>query len=552
MIADVDQSTKRRVDTKDREIVTELSELEKRLPAAAPAKALKSGMAAPRESRAAEVKAASHDDNEEFAYYLKFCDSTAPYVPLNAPWNVNDRYVLRVVDPDNKPVFGATVSLGKKGMPTAFFAATEASGEVVVFPHMDLGPDYANIRDYSLAVNGKPLDMPAVGADRQLVQIPLDYQRQAPAQLGAQVCFLLDATGSMADEIQQLKDVIFSIYTRLKGLPSQPRLEFSVVAYRDRRDDFLVKGHAFTDNIDTFQAVLEPIEAGGGGDEPEDVDAGLRWTLKELKWKPDATKFIFLVADAPPHLDYGDQEDYLWASRCAREKGIMICPIGASGLPLTGEFIFRQMAILTNGEFVFLHYGESGESDGAGTAADPGKVSHHTGGNYSARRLDDIVVDIVSRELGYLTDDARIVRTCPRPQDESDLLDARVDNLLAQVLHTPASLDKKAVIVAPVAYQDSLLGPLSEYLWNAVLEKTVTVSPLKVIERNRLQEVLKEQAMTLTGAIDPAAESKIGRLLSADYILFSNLQFLGSVRVCHARLVDCANGSVLSASRIKL
>jgi len=51
------------------------------------------------------------------------------------------------------------------------------------------------------------------------------------------------------------------------------------------------------------------------------------------------------------------------------------------------------------GLFVFLTYGETGESDG-GT---PSSVSHHTGENWQARNLDAIIVQSIQRELAHLS-----------------------------------------------------------------------------------------------------------------------------------------------------
>ncbi len=45
---------------------------------------------------------------------------------------------------------------------------------------------------------------------------------------------------------------------------------------------------------------------------------------------------------------------------------------------------------------------------------------------------------------------------------------------------------------------------------------------------------------------------EVGELLDADCLLLSELHFLGTLRVCHMRLIECASGRVLEAGRVKL
>jgi uncharacterized protein YegL len=503
---------------------------------------------APHSYSAASVKAASHDDNEEIVSYRDFCRDNAG-LPIPYPWDVSERYVIRVQRKDSSAVFNAGVVIRDgKGRPV-FQAKTQASGEIVLFPKMDLGTGYATIADYTISVDdAKPLRIQK-SADNMIPMV-VDDQNQS-GSVSLQVCFLIDATGSMSDEIRQLQDVLFSIHSRLLALPLKPKIKFSVVAYRDAKDAFLVKGYPFMADIDSFQIALESISANGGGDYPEDIESGLAYCLDSLRWDDGSVKCIFLMGDAPPHLDM-KEKNYLRQSRQCRENGMMICPIGASGLKIDGEFVFRQMAILTNGEFVFLHYGEQGESDGTESRADPGKVSHHTGSNYTARRLDDIVVGIITHELGYLTPKALLTYNDPAPQEQADLLETRVNNLMQQVLTDERKLSGKTLAIAPLQTSDSALGQLSEYLWELAIEKVPGYTKAAIVERKRIEEIFKEQALSLTGALAISDGHNIGHILNADYLLLSNLHYLGNVRVCHMRLVDCTNGTILSAARVKL
>lgn len=498
------------------------------------------------------LNAASHDDNEEFTFYQQYCNKFR--IPRSMNWKIEERFILKCVDANNKTIPFAKIEIfKKKSVKSLFNARTMANGEVILFPYMDLGEDYDNIEDYYAKVNGEKGYVLEKGPE-SIILLKQNFERDLPETTSLQICFLLDATGSMKDEIDQLKDVIYSIHHRINSNPLKPKTSFSTVAYRDISDDYHYKKFDFTEDIDQFQINLEEIRAGGGGDYPEDMDKGLEVTMDQLSWKKDALKFVFLIGDAPPHLDYNRDKDYVWAMNKAREEGIMICPIGASGLRPIGEFIYRQIGILTNGEFIFLHYGETGESSGSATKADPGKVSHHTGSNYNVKKLDDIVVNIINTELGYITDEKLIVHEVPEVKAEEDFLDTRLENLLGQVFDKKyeEKLKDRKVVISPFTYKDSLFTDLSSYLWETSIEKVQKLSPLQVIERQKMEDILKEHSIDMMGLTEKNGDSDIGKLLSSDYIIFSSLKFLGAIRVCHMRLVDCKSGEVLSAARIKL
>jgi hypothetical protein len=103
-----------------------------------------------------------------------------------------------------------------------------------------------------------------------------------------------------------------------------------------------------------------------------------------------------LLADAPPHLDYGGpyyDDDML----AALGKGIKVFSVGASGLDKQGEFIQRQIAQYTGGRFVFLTYDKAHDP-----ASGPGRETVHDVKNYSVDTLDRLIVKLVSDELGKL------------------------------------------------------------------------------------------------------------------------------------------------------
>lgn len=172
------------------------------------------------------------------------------------------------------------------------------------------------------------------------------------------VVFLLDATGSMGDEIDAVKERIRGMIADIAVGAPAPDVRFGIVAYRDRGDDYVTVVYDLSRDIDAVVGSLDRVEAGGGGDYAESLNEGLHVALHGLSWEEGdgVSRLVFLIADAPPHLDYADDFDYREEYQMAAERGIAVHALGASGLDEEGEAIFREIAEGTGGRFQWLTY----------------------------------------------------------------------------------------------------------------------------------------------------------------------------------------------------
>ncbi|MFC1525434.1 VWA domain-containing protein [Candidatus Latescibacterota bacterium] len=192
----------------------------------------------------------------------------------------------------------------------------------------------------------------------------------SPAQQGGpriDVVFLLDATGSMGDEIAVVKEKIREMISEIALGSPAPDVRFGLVAYRDREDEYVTRVYPLTRDIDQTIDDLHQIEAGGGGDYPESLNEALHVAVHQIDWDEDAaaSRLVFLIADAPPHLDYPQDYDYRDESRIAASRDIVVHAIGASGLDELGEEIYREISLETDGQFQWLAY-ETRYLDGDG------------------------------------------------------------------------------------------------------------------------------------------------------------------------------------------
>jgi hypothetical protein len=127
------------------------------------------------------------------------------------------------------------------------------------------------------------------------------------------------------------------------------------VGYRDRGDAYVTRTFGLTSDLDDVYSHLNDFAAEGGGDEPESVNEALHRAVRDLQWSTDAhvLRVIFLVGDAPPHMDYGNDVRYPETCRLANRKGIRINTLQCGRLSGT-EQIWRDIARKTNGAYAAI------------------------------------------------------------------------------------------------------------------------------------------------------------------------------------------------------
>jgi hypothetical protein len=141
-----------------------------------------------------------------------------------------------------------------------------------------------------------------------------------------EVVFALDTTGSMSGLINAAKEKIWSIATTLASAQPAPEIRIGLVAYRDRGDAYVTRTVDLSDDLDSVYASLMDLRAQGGGDGPESVNQALHEAVQNISWSQDrnAYQVVFLVGDAPPHMDYQDDIKYPQTIATAQNKGIKI------------------------------------------------------------------------------------------------------------------------------------------------------------------------------------------------------------------------------------
>ena len=157
------------------------------------------------------------------------------------------------------------------------------------------------------------------------------------APIGAkrvEVVFVIDTTGSMGGLIHAAKEKIWSIASTLAQAQQAPEISMGLVAYRDRGDAYVTQVVDLNRDLDSMYAKLMDFAADGGGDGPEAVNDALEAAIQRMSWSQDQStyKVVFLVGDAPPHMDYQDDLKYPQIVAAAAAKGIIVNTIQCGGL----------------------------------------------------------------------------------------------------------------------------------------------------------------------------------------------------------------------------
>lgn len=193
-----------------------------------------------------------------------------------------------------------------------------------------------------------------------LTLAPLGLQAQAsqtvldkPEPDTIEVAFVLDTTGSMASLIAGAKQKIWSIANTIVDINPKANIRMALVAYRDRGDDYVIKMHKMSDDIQGLYGNLIALQANGGGDTPESVNEALDAAIDQIIWtKGDgARRIVFLVGDAPPHMDYTNAPKYPEVLKQASYNNITVHAVQA-GLSNETKNIWKDIAQRGGGSYI--------------------------------------------------------------------------------------------------------------------------------------------------------------------------------------------------------
>ena len=181
------------------------------------------------------------------------------------------------------------------------------------------------------------------------VDVGIDINEPRPE---IEVVFALDTTSSMSGLIEAAKENIWSIASTMADAQPAPIIKMGLVAFRDRGDAYITKVFDLSEDLDGMYATLMDFKAQGGGDGPESVNQALYEAVTKVSWSnnPNHYKVLFLVGDAPPHMDYPNDVKFPESIKLATAKGIVVNTIQAGNDANTARS-WQKIAALSQGNY---------------------------------------------------------------------------------------------------------------------------------------------------------------------------------------------------------
>jgi hypothetical protein len=304
------------------------------------------------------------------------------YQTIQEIWgfNTNGRVSVNLNDGATNPVRDTEVELFS-GSQLLYTARTNNSGRAELFSNLYGNTDLGANASLSVRVNGQAIDAEIKPYTEGINEIVVPT---ASVPNRAEIAFLVDATGSMGDELEFLKQDLTNVMQRIAQNSGDVSFDVATVFYRDAGDEYVTRHSNFGVPLSQTVNFINNQSAAGGGDFPEAVHSALDVALNELQWSDRGrARIAFLLLDAHPHLEAMDE--YRALTLRAAAKGIRIVPIVASGIDKSTEFLMRLTAIATNGTYVFI-------TDDSGIGDDHLEASV---GEFEVEFLNNLLVRVV-------------------------------------------------------------------------------------------------------------------------------------------------------------
>ncbi|WP_344827208.1 VWA domain-containing protein [Chryseobacterium ginsenosidimutans] len=264
------------------------------------------------------------------------------------------RISVQLVNKNKKPVIGKKLKLlnDKKEIIWEAVSDNKGNAELWIAPRTD----YQSLsKKYSITdEKGNTLSANANLFKKGQNIITIDAPCLQKRNLD--LVFVVDATGSMGDEISYLQAELLDVLQKVeKKLQNTTDVRYGSVFYRDHGDEYVTKEFNFSNKAENLVDFIKKQSAGGGGDTPEAVVEALDSSIDKLSWsKGNSTKIMFLILDASPHYSEENIDKIYKKIKLAAQKGITIIPLAASDTDKQTEYIMRTFALLTNGTYTFL------------------------------------------------------------------------------------------------------------------------------------------------------------------------------------------------------
>ncbi|MFM9986668.1 MAG: T9SS type A sorting domain-containing protein [Flavobacteriales bacterium] len=399
-------------------------------------------------------------------------------------WQMNptERYSVLVQTESGAPLVDCIAELIAKSGETLWQTRTDNTGKAELWGAFSGAKSLLAVDKIVVHYNGRTykIERPKT-FEKSINSIKIPASCHIPDEVD--ICFTVDATGSMGDEIAYLQAELLDVIGKIKKGHTDIQLNLGSVFYRDHGDTYLTRNSAFSKDVDITNKFIAEQYADGGGDGPEAVDEALRSSLFEMEWSKEArARILFMILDAPPHQE---KANLIMLENCVREaakKGVRIIPLVASGggydMDKSMEYLMRCCALGTNGTYAFLtnHSGVGGQHTAPSTD------------HYDVETLNTLLLRIVNE---YLTVPDCNLQTFIDQEDPKDTVNvvSMIEPIALDSLQN--TVDTSSVEIDPDPKEIVVIScypnPASDYIWvktsDDVHELFLTDNSGKIMQR---------------------------------------------------------------------
>ncbi|MCD4818906.1 MAG: carboxypeptidase regulatory-like domain-containing protein [Candidatus Cloacimonetes bacterium] len=546
LIREPRKQAEKELESYDEEEIAELNEDIKEEPIATPKPTFKK-----KKQTKSGLKASYVDDNKQFNHFLDFLEKHK--YARHLEMDVSERYIIKCVDKQSRTIPDIPIKVYDEQDKMIEQARTYSDGTYLFFPKFFSKNDqkfsiYAEYNNSAIKLNIDQQD-----PRMQTIQFELQYVQ--PQNTPLDILFILDTTGSMGEEINRLKSTIEIINMNIVALSPKPQIRFGMVLYKDIRDSYVTKIIPFTNDLNEFETELAKVSAAGGGDTPEDLQTALKDALRKMEWRKNGGKLGFIITDAAPHLDYNQEFSYVNACVGAKSKGIKLFSIGTGGLDINGEYVLRQISQFTSANYVFLTYGEKGESSGG----KPGSVSHHTGENFQTDKLEAILIQIIKRELKQFSgltfiEDDYIEANPIDDEKNEETLEKLFSMAITQLKdYSTIQLDKDTpTAISPIITTSPAQKATAEYFYENLVLTLANDDSFKAVARQDLQPVLDELRFQLDELSNEENAAELGKFMGAKLLITGKIYSHNKYYEVFLKLMNVETVEILSVTKLKI
>ena len=124
----------------------------------------------------------------------------------------------------------------------------------------------------------------------------------------------------------------------------------------------------------------------------------------------------------------------------------------------------------------------------------------------------------------------------------------QIDELNRQIAMKVTAKNKTTVAVVEFADLEGNVTNFGRFMAEELITRLHETEKFKVIERQLLNQVIKEQKLTLSGIVDPASAKQLGRVLGVDAIVSGSITDLGKTLRVNARLISTETGEIFAVA----